>query len=146
MKCPKCQFENPEGAKFCNECGAKMELACPACGKVNAPGSKFCNECGHSLKTPSKDLSIDYNRPHSYTPKHLADKILTTRASIEGERKLVTVMFADVAYFSRIGLDQLTLKSSAELVKAILEGGETAPELRDLILNRAATLKRAGNI
>ncbi|EFK10390.1 adenylate and Guanylate cyclase catalytic domain protein [delta proteobacterium NaphS2] len=100
MKCPKCQFENPEGAKFCNECGTKMEFACPACGKVNPSGSKFCNECGHPLKDRSKDLAIDYSAPHSYTPKHLADKILTTRSAIEGERKLVTVLFADVSDFT----------------------------------------------
>ncbi len=117
MKCPKCQFENSEGAKFCNECGAKMELACPACGKVNPSGSKFCNECGQSLKTPSKDLSIDYDRPQSYTPKHLVDKILTSRASIEGERKVVTVMFADVANFT-----SLSEKLDPEEVHMIMDG------------------------
>jgi hypothetical protein len=41
MKCPKCQSENPEGTKFYNECGSKLELACPECGKMNPPGSKF---------------------------------------------------------------------------------------------------------
>lgn len=50
MKCPKCQFENPESAKFCNGCGRKLELACPECGKVNPLGSRFCNECGQRLK------------------------------------------------------------------------------------------------
>ncbi|NIS72534.1 MAG: zinc-ribbon domain-containing protein [Proteobacteria bacterium] len=54
MKCPTCQFENPEGTKFCNQCGAKIELTCQECGKVNPPGSKFCGECGHDLSLPSE--------------------------------------------------------------------------------------------
>jgi class 3 adenylate cyclase/tetratricopeptide (TPR) repeat protein len=97
MKCPKCGTENPDGAKFCNECAAKLELACPQCGTSNNPGSKFCSECAHDLRKPKETKPLDYDQPHSYTPKHLADKILTNRSSIEGERKLVTILFADVA-------------------------------------------------
>jgi class 3 adenylate cyclase len=102
MKCPKCQFENPKGAKFCNECGNKFELACPECGVANPPGSKFCNECGGDLRKPTKAPPIDYSRPQTYTPKFLADKILTNRSAIEGERKLVTVLFADVANYTAL--------------------------------------------
>ena len=97
MECPKCGTENPDGAKFCNECATKLELVCPQCGTSNAPGSKFCNECAHDLRRPAEAKPLDYDQPQSYTPKHLADKILTSRSSIEGERKIVTVMFADVA-------------------------------------------------
>ncbi|NVM26305.1 MAG: zinc ribbon domain-containing protein [Desulfobacterales bacterium] len=86
MKCPNCQHENPEDSIFCNECGKKLELVCPECGKANQPGSKFCNKCGQDLTKPTQAPPVDYSRPHSYTPKHLADKILTTRSSIEGER------------------------------------------------------------
>jgi hypothetical protein len=50
----------------------------------------FCDKCGHKLKSSEKDPIIDFDRPQSYTPKHLADKILTTRSTLEGERKLVT--------------------------------------------------------
>ena len=50
MRCPQCQFENVDGAKFCNECGGKLEISCSRCGKPNPPGSKFCNECGNELK------------------------------------------------------------------------------------------------
>jgi len=54
MQCPKCQFENREGIKFCEECGAKFELECPAC-RANIPlGRKFCGECGHDFTKPSK--------------------------------------------------------------------------------------------
>jgi class 3 adenylate cyclase len=102
MKCPKCQYENREGAKFCKKCGNKLELACPSCGHACEPDSVFCDECGHSLAGDREAAHIDYDEPHSYTPKHLADKILTTRSSIEGERKLVTVLFADVANFTSI--------------------------------------------
>ena len=117
MKCPKCQFDNPEGAKFCNECGNKLEISCPECGKVNPLGSKFCSECGHDLKAPKEAPPIDYSQPQSYTPKFLADKILTTRSSIEGERKLVTVLFADVANYTSI-----SEKLDPEEVHQIMDG------------------------
>lgn len=89
MKCPKCQFENPEGSKFCLECGRRIELLCPHCDKALPIAAKFCNECGHDLREPRKTPSIDLDKPRSYTPKYLADKILASRSSIEGERKLV---------------------------------------------------------
>ncbi len=98
MKCPECQTENPKTRKFCSECGVKLILLCPQCSSENLPGDKFCGECGHELQATKKEAPpIAYNQPQSYTPKHLANKILTTRASIEGERKVVTVLFADVA-------------------------------------------------
>ena len=103
MKCPKCQFENRERAKFCKECGVNLEFACSECGTVYELGSKFCDECGHDLRKPKKEEHpFDYSEPRAYTPKFLADKILTTRSSIEGERKLVTVLFADVANYQTI--------------------------------------------
>jgi len=58
--------------------------------------------CAYDLRKPIEALSIDFNEPQSYTPKFLADKILTTRSSLEGERKLVTVLFADVANYTTI--------------------------------------------
>ena len=96
MKCPECQFENREGAKFCLECGEKFEIPCPQCAKPLPPGAKFCDECGHDLRKPVEASTIDYSQPQSYTPKHLADKILQTKSALEGERKQVTVLFADV--------------------------------------------------
>jgi class 3 adenylate cyclase len=102
MDCPKCQFPNEDTAKFCNECGNRLEIVCPQCGKGNQPGSKFCNECGQALGGPERAPPVDYAEPHSYTPKHLTDKILTARSSLEGERKLVTVLFADVANYTSI--------------------------------------------
>jgi len=117
MKCPKCGFDNPDGAKFCNECGRKTELACPECEKAYPPGSKFCNDCGHDLHRLKEAPLVDYSEPQSYTPKHLADKILTTRSSIEGERKLVTVFFADVANYTSV-----SEKLDPEEVHQIMDG------------------------
>ncbi len=97
MKCVKCQFENPAGLKFCGQCGTKLEMVCPNCKAPNPPQFKYCGECGQDLAKLQETKPLDYNQPHSYTPKHLAEKILSTRSSIEGERKLVTILFADVA-------------------------------------------------
>ena len=117
MKCPKCQFENREGAKFCKKCGNKLELICPSCGHLYQADSIFCDECGHTLAKMKEAPSVDYSEPQSYTPKHLADKILTTRSSIEGERKLVTVFFADVANYTSV-----SEKLDPEEVHQIMDG------------------------
>jgi hypothetical protein len=94
MKCPKCQAENSQERKFCRTCGAKLALSCAQCDFESLPEDSFCAGCGHPLTT-SVPSPLDLSHPHSYTPKFLAEKILTTRSSIEGERKLVTVLFAD---------------------------------------------------
>ena len=117
MKCPKCQFDNREGAKFCKECGSKFELPCPSCGHSYQLGSKFCDECGHDVAEPKAAPAIDYSEPQSYTPKFLADKILTSKGAIEGERKLVTILFADVANFTSI-----SEKLDPEEVHQIMDG------------------------
>ncbi len=100
MECPKCQTENPETKKFCRKCGAKLSKICPQCGAEAFLEDDFCGDCGHDLRKPKEAPAIDYQQPRSYTPKFLADKILTSRSAIEGERKLVTVLFADVAGFT----------------------------------------------
>ena len=92
MKCPKCQRENPEDASF-------------------------CNGCAHPLQTAEQAPPIDFTKPHSYTPKFLADKILTTRSAMEGERKRVTVLFADVA-----GFTSMSEKLDPEEVHQIMDG------------------------
>jgi class 3 adenylate cyclase/tetratricopeptide (TPR) repeat protein len=92
MQCPRCQVENDAGARFCEDCGARLEAACPSCGTPVTPGKKFCRSCGVALAPePSR-----FTSPESYTPKHLAEKILTSKSALEGERKQVTVLFADL--------------------------------------------------
>jgi len=117
MKCPKCQTNNRDVRKFCHYCGAKLLLICPHCGFENLPGEDFCGECGHDLTKPEEVPLTDYSQPQSYTPKFLAEKILTTRSSIEGERKLVTVLFADVANYT-----SMSEKLDPEEVHRIMDG------------------------
>jgi len=106
MRCPKCQFENPEGMRFCVECGSKLEITCARCGVTNLPTFKFCGECGHNLSVPSepapREPSLDekFAKIQRYLPTGLAEKILSQRDKIEGERKQVTVMFCDMAGFT----------------------------------------------
>jgi class 3 adenylate cyclase/tetratricopeptide (TPR) repeat protein len=106
MKCPKCQHNNQDDAKFCNACGHKLDLICSNCGKTNPPGSKFCKECGKELTAstvaPKKELSFDekINKIQRYLPKGVTEKILSQKGKIEGERKQVTVMFCDLEGFT----------------------------------------------
>ena len=97
MRCPQCQHENPFGATFCNSCGARLELVCPACKHTNVAGSRFCNSCGRAVGDATSALQPSrFTSPETYTPKHLAEKILTSKSALEGERKQVTVLFADM--------------------------------------------------
>jgi ribosomal protein L40E len=95
MKCPRCQHENPPQAKFCLECGARVALTCAKCRSELPAGAKFCLECGAPV-SPQATAEPPFTSPESYTPKHLAEKILTSKAALEGERKQVTVLFCDV--------------------------------------------------
>ena len=99
MTCGQCQHDNPADAAFCDECGARLEAACPSCGESNRTGAKFCRKCGHGLSKPAGAGPASPLRsaaPDSYTPKYLAERILTSKAALEGERKQVTVLFADL--------------------------------------------------
>jgi class 3 adenylate cyclase/tetratricopeptide (TPR) repeat protein len=95
MQCPRCQHENRQGRRFCAECGASLALACSSCGFSNEPGEKFCGGCGQPVRA-SQSPAAKFVAPQSYTPKHLAERILTSKAALEGERKQVTVLFADL--------------------------------------------------
>ena len=105
MRCPRCTFENRPGIRFCEECGGTLEQLCPACGTAVPPGRKFCGGCGQVLGTsappavamfPPEIVASRFSAPASYTPRHLAAQILTSKAALEGERKQVTVLFADM--------------------------------------------------
>jgi class 3 adenylate cyclase len=100
MRCPACGFENASGLKFCGECGSSLKLNCASCGFANAAGIKFCGECGKPLLEVTKPAPPP--DPRSYTPKHLAEKILTSRSALEGERKQVTVLFADLVNYTTL--------------------------------------------
>ena len=139
MKCPKCRSENPDDAKFCIECASPLEYHCPNCGAITPVTGKFCKECAYDLSEPKEAPSIDYSEPQSYTPKFLADKILTNRSSIEGERKLVTVLFADVSDYTSMAEKLDPEAIVAEMVKEdIYTSYFIAPEL--VIINGNKTL------
>ncbi len=108
MRCPHCRHETRELARFCGACGASLEssIACPRCTALNPRGQKFCDSCGESL-SPAVGAPVTPRDARAYTPRHLADKILTTRDALEGERKQVSVLFADLVDSMRLaeGLD-----------------------------------------
>ncbi len=118
MQCPRCGHACAHGARFCDQCGAPLALVCPGCGATNSDNAKFCSNCGTVLptkasggsasakdSTPAKDAAgamssggaAPLTSRSAYTPPYLVEKILTTRSALEGERKLVTVLFADIA-------------------------------------------------
>jgi class 3 adenylate cyclase/tetratricopeptide (TPR) repeat protein len=95
MPCPRCQHENPPQAKFCLDCGARLVQPCGNCGTELPPGARFCLECGQPVGS-APAARARFTSPESYTPEHLAEKILTSRSALEGERKQVTVLLADL--------------------------------------------------
>ena len=120
MRCPACGHENPEGAIFCNECAARIELACPQCNEVNPPESKFCNACGQALaahsETPPPKAPSEKRPAPSPLPKALTEKILAQKGRIEGERRQVTVLFCDLE-----GSTALTEKLGDEKAFALID-------------------------
>jgi class 3 adenylate cyclase/tetratricopeptide (TPR) repeat protein len=88
LRCTACRHENPADQKFCGECGARLRAACSVCGHANPAGQRHCGQCGSALGQPVVAAAI--------TPRHLAEKILTSRSAMEGERKQVTILFADL--------------------------------------------------
>jgi predicted ATPase/class 3 adenylate cyclase len=95
MKCPRCEFENRPQAKFCEECAAPLARACANCGTQLSATAKFCPECAHPVAGGTV-TQPRFTSPGAYTPKHLAEKILTSKSALEGERKQVTILFADM--------------------------------------------------
>src|SRR5215467_13805608 len=119
MRCPQSGHENTAEMKFCGECGTRLTVLCRECGARNALAQKFCGECGARLG--SEASSRQFPSPDAYTPKHLAEKILTSKTVLEGERKQVTILFAD-------------LKGSMELLAD--RDPEEARKLLDAVVER----------
>ena len=103
MKCSRCQHENEMGAIFCEECAAPLARACSSCGRQLSATAKFCPACAHPTGLPSTASAAPrFGSPESYTPKYLAERILTSKSTLEGERKQVTVLFVDVSGFTSL--------------------------------------------
>src|SRR5215510_8645643 len=93
MECARCRAENPAGMRFCGQCGALLGVGCRSCGAVSLSGHKFCGQGAAPLE---QVVEPGFRPPASYTPAHLAEKILISKSALEGERKQVTVLFADL--------------------------------------------------
>src|SRR6266852_741978 len=93
MQCPRCHAENAAGMRFCGQCAAPLASVCPSCGAANPPENKFCGQCAAPLGQHTRPR---FASPDAYTPQHLAERILTSKAALEGERKQVTILFADM--------------------------------------------------
>jgi len=90
MECPGCGRGNRDDARFCDACGAALAARCTGCGRELRSDARFCDGCGTAVAgAPQRD-------PRDYTPPHLVQRILQSRSALEGERKQVTVLFADV--------------------------------------------------
>src|SRR5690349_17207260 len=92
LRCPHCQASSPGWARFCGECGTGLALSCPHCGAEVSNTKSFCWSCGGQLVSLASNQALP---PVAYTPEHLAERILTSKNALEGERKKVTVLFAD---------------------------------------------------
>jgi class 3 adenylate cyclase/tetratricopeptide (TPR) repeat protein len=116
MLCPRCRHENPARAKFCLECGQRLALACVACGAELPETAKFCPECGRPVAAAGAGGAAPAEpAPAAYTPRHLAERILTSRSALEGERKSVTVLFCDL-----VGSTGLAERLGAERMHALV--------------------------
>jgi class 3 adenylate cyclase/tetratricopeptide (TPR) repeat protein len=120
LLCPSCQHENRDAAAFCEACGTRFERLCPSCGNALRLTARFCDACGANIEVSggdepasTPDLARD---PRNYTPKHLAERILTSKSALEGERKHVTVLFADVA-----GYTSLSERTDPEQMHTIMD-------------------------
>jgi class 3 adenylate cyclase/tetratricopeptide (TPR) repeat protein len=114
LECPKCQFDNREGVKFCEECGSKFELECPAC-KTSIPiGRKFCGECGYNLSESAEAAPIKESEYDTQIPEEPPEVTVPAEIVAEGERKHVTVLFSDLT-----GYTAMSEKLDPEEVKDI---------------------------
>ena len=118
MNCASCGCDNRIGAKFCERCGKPLNRSCTRCKGDLSPTARFCSECGHPVDdTDSDPQSL---APNSYTPQHLTEKILSARSSIEGERKLITALFADIQGSTELIAD-LDADDTRQLLDPVLE-------------------------
>jgi class 3 adenylate cyclase/tetratricopeptide (TPR) repeat protein len=119
MGCARCGNELREGARFCDRCGAPVGPACARCETLLRPGARFCDQCGAPV-TAAPVPAPQFDAPRAYTPRHLAEKILTSRAALEGERKQVTVLFADLHNFTALA-EQLDPEELHDLMNRVFD-------------------------
>jgi len=128
MDCRACGAANDDESRFCEACGAALERECSACEGKSKASARFCRHCGQAFgdAPPAESASAPVaasatpapeRSPLDYTPPHLAQKILQSKHVLEGEHKLVTVLFADVK-----GSMELAAALGPEAWHAVLDG------------------------
>ena len=125
MNCPTCNGANPNGAKFCNNCGTRLPAGCPNCGHANQPGSKFCNNCGFKLRGYVGRAAAAQRRTNPldrYLPPEMRAKLEAARSTRAGagERRIVTILFCDVKG-STAAASQLDPEEWAEIINGAFE-------------------------
>jgi class 3 adenylate cyclase len=116
LKCLRCEHENPADTRFCGACAAPLASTCPSCGAANPAENRFCGQCATPLRAVP---APKFPAPESYTPRHHAEKILTSKSALEGERKQVTVLFCDIVDSSRLA-EQLDPEGMHEVMDRAL--------------------------
>ncbi len=152
MRCPSCNYDNPGDASFCEGCGAKLELICPACKAPVSPGARFCKRCGTAIG--------DAHAAGSFSESQIkvAGDSGSASEAIDGERKTVTALFADIK-----GSTELMRDLDPEEARAIVQVGHRGnawvrrlscvrrrfarcgDEVADLVVDPRATITRAGH-
>ncbi|MBZ0299660.1 MAG: AAA family ATPase [Anaerolineae bacterium] len=129
VKCANCETENPDGAKFCFNCGVSLTAHCPNCGAELPPNAKFCPHCGHPVAAanPAKPATTSTDQLQRYMPRELQAKLDAARAnrSMEGERRIVTMLFCDVKGSTGIA-ETLDPEEWVEIINQIFERMITA--------------------
>jgi class 3 adenylate cyclase/tetratricopeptide (TPR) repeat protein len=120
MHCAQCQHDNPAGAKFCLECGTRFALSCTGCGTELPAAAKFCLECGQAVEAQAAGIQPRFASPETYTPKHMAEKIINSKSALEGERKQLTILFADMKGSMEL-LADLDPEDARQLLDPIIE-------------------------
>ena len=133
MRCSACGHDNRETAAFCESCGGRLGSTCPRCSTELRPGARFCDGCGQAVGAPSVPAALP--APQSFTPKHLAEKILAGRDALAGERKQVTVLFADIK-----GSTELIQDLDTEEAQQLLDGA--VREMMDAVHRYEGTVCR----
>ena len=154
MQCPRCRAENRDEARFCRECGTTFSSACPGCGATVEPGSRFCDGCGAPLSGASRPATGPSHlaSPESYPPKHLAEKILTSKTALEGERNLApspnaALLNAEPALrvylaerFAAVGPPPVV----ADKLRAVVDAGITGLLVTGFVHERQALIRTLG--
>ena len=133
MRCSTCGHGNRDTARFCEACGNRLATVCSQCSNELRPGARFCDECGQAVQAPTTPSATA--TPLSYTPRHLAEKILAGRDGLAGERKLVTILFADV-----VGSTELIRDLDPEEAQHLLDGAVT--RMMDAVHRYEGTVSR----